>query len=921
MTRLMVVVLARHDYTPTEEGCIPLRRGDILLVMNRDNSGWWDGICYESRQRGWFPSEYVMTAPQEVVDRVIQEQVVDESDQSSSSAKPIGATGEHNDLEHQTGQSSAAADPLATTAVDNAGDEKDGSLADVAAAALALMSVDTTTPDVLTEAAISASSEQQPLSPQSVSEAGSLDGVLSRPPLSLPKTRGALTGNGSTALTIDTAIAASSDGQPRTAPVSMNGAGSQAPSVPAVSLQLLIDNILQPIAEIRKMQQLNSESSIGFTNNVVRAVRNLLYHTGVKGEDAPALQQHPELRQVRQNLFVALKRLVAICKLVTHGSTPPADTLANMHTHALGVLEYVKKFILLATELQLELITEPSAVSSTGIARTRSATDTGPRRTAEDHNMLGVSSTLGAPAIAATPTTPFPMMGESRGILPPVSSPTNNEAEELYEKLGLSAGSIRSVIEKLLAFIEAGHRDSSTLQVLVQETVNTVGQLFSLIDDIHTLSADWARGADEYNALLQFSDHSERLFADTKSMRAVGISLDLSAASGSVNYLITCITRVRSTLDDVVGIGMHLLSCQAQTLVLQPSPYQQPAPSPMTPPLSGSAHAQASPTGSPTGIHGVTRGLRGRKGSEPSFRTPPISSVSADSPLANSGSLGRAHPHGALGRLTGGRERFGSVAADPFALHSPPGAISTRRATDAFVRPSGNSGSSTKMAKMLGVDTQRVPSTGHAGLQAQKPKFLMYDYEEGDIRANMENQISGGTWAALVERLAPHDTTKDEDYMNVFLLSFRSFATPEKLADQLYERFRTKPPKGLSSEELEMWRWKKQKTTRIRVINTAKIWLGKYFFHGKDEAALPRLRELARLYKKASPSDGNSLLELIEKKASISELQSSLIRPNLVLTDWRTRLPPAGIRRQRYHAMGSRKHRRRRIFQNTFWLC
>jgi hypothetical protein len=70
MTRLMLVVVARHDYQPTEEGCIPLKRGEILLVMNRDDSGWWDGISYESRQRGWFPSEYVMTAPQEIVDKV-----------------------------------------------------------------------------------------------------------------------------------------------------------------------------------------------------------------------------------------------------------------------------------------------------------------------------------------------------------------------------------------------------------------------------------------------------------------------------------------------------------------------------------------------------------------------------------------------------------------------------------------------------------------------------------------------------------------------------------------------------------------------------------------------------------------------------------------------------------------------------------
>ncbi|KAG1445449.1 hypothetical protein G6F56_009914 [Rhizopus delemar] len=57
-------VQALHDYLPssapiTEEPvtCLFFKKGSIIEVFNRDNSGWWDGQCGEIR--GWFPSNYV----------------------------------------------------------------------------------------------------------------------------------------------------------------------------------------------------------------------------------------------------------------------------------------------------------------------------------------------------------------------------------------------------------------------------------------------------------------------------------------------------------------------------------------------------------------------------------------------------------------------------------------------------------------------------------------------------------------------------------------------------------------------------------------------------------------------------------------------------------------------------------------------
>lgn len=53
-------VVALHDYNP-EYGngtdTLSFQTGQIIHVLNRDPSGWWDGEI--DGQRGWFPSNYV----------------------------------------------------------------------------------------------------------------------------------------------------------------------------------------------------------------------------------------------------------------------------------------------------------------------------------------------------------------------------------------------------------------------------------------------------------------------------------------------------------------------------------------------------------------------------------------------------------------------------------------------------------------------------------------------------------------------------------------------------------------------------------------------------------------------------------------------------------------------------------------------
>lgn len=56
------IVVAQYDYNPTKRAQLRFFSGDIIYVLSKNESGWWDGIIYHSKNsvhRGWFPRSYV----------------------------------------------------------------------------------------------------------------------------------------------------------------------------------------------------------------------------------------------------------------------------------------------------------------------------------------------------------------------------------------------------------------------------------------------------------------------------------------------------------------------------------------------------------------------------------------------------------------------------------------------------------------------------------------------------------------------------------------------------------------------------------------------------------------------------------------------------------------------------------------------
>ena len=101
---------------------------------------------------------------------------------------------------------------------------------------------------------------------------------------------------------------------------------------------------------------------------------------------------------------------------------------------------------------------------------------------------------------------------------------------------------------------------------------------------------------------------------------------------------------------------------------------------------------------------------------------------------------------------------------------------------------------------------------------------------------DVDRTLKGGTLKALVERLTTHDQpgkictvplrspsltrhpSQDPPFTKAFLMTFKSFTTPEELFDVLVERFRIQPPPKLDPAEHQQWVQMKQRVIQARYV-------------------------------------------------------------------------------------------------------
>ncbi|ESZ92038.1 hypothetical protein SBOR_7568 [Sclerotinia borealis F-4128] len=127
-----------------------------------------------------------------------------------------------------------------------------------------------------------------------------------------------------------------------------------------------------------------------------------------------------------------------------------------------------------------------------------------------------------------------------------------------------------------------------------------------------------------------------------------------------------------------------------------------------------------------------------------------------------------------------------------------------------------------------------------------------------ELLHNKEGQITGGSLAALVERLTTHDSTPDSMFVSTFYLTFRLFASPVELAKALVDRFEYVGESPHIAGPV-----------RLRVYNVFKGWLESHWRNVSDYAALSIIEPFANDRLKASlPAAGKRLFELAQKVSS-----------------------------------------------------
>lgn len=194
--------------------------------------------------------------------------------------------------------------------------------------------------------------------------------------------------------------------------------------------------------------------------------------------------------------------------------------------------------------------------------------------------------------------------------------------------------------------------------------------------------------------------------------------------------------------------------------------------------------------------------------------------------------------------------------------------------------PSKNSNN--KIKKFFGDDAPLATVSAAAPTVHERPHFLQYDYGVNEIVFNMEGNVKGGTLPALVERLTMHDYL-DMNFINTFLLTYRSFCSSVDLLNLLEARYNLQCPPGLTQEEAIMWEEKKLKLVRLRVFNVLKNWLELYY-NEDDSILLDRLLEFTQTNIKVTLKFSNGQLEsLIERRRGAKTMDNGGLK-KMILT-------------------------------------
>ena len=113
----------------------------------------------------------------------------------------------------------------------------------------------------------------------------------------------------------------------------------------------------------------------------------------------------------------------------------------------------------------------------------------------------------------------------------------------------------------------------------------------------------------------------------------------------------------------------------------------------------------------------------------------------------------------------------------------------------------------------------------------------------------------------------------DPIFTQTFLLTYRTFTTPNKLLNLLIARYHTAPKPNISSEEWEGLK----KSIRLRVFNTMRLWVMNGFYDFVDNPKLCKnfINFVTNDMSTDMNSASSSLLKVFERQVSLYPIDFS----------------------------------------------
>ncbi|TAQ88361.1 hypothetical protein B7494_g3309 [Chlorociboria aeruginascens] len=211
------------------------------------------------------------------------------------------------------------------------------------------------------------------------------------------------------------------------------------------------------------------------------------------------------------------------------------------------------------------------------------------------------------------------------------------------------------------------------------------------------------------------------------------------------------------------------------------------------------------------------------------------------------------------------RHQRGESRANPLLRPTLAGIGQSQSYSEGDPAPNYRKGENSKVRKFFGEEPIRRDQ------QDEAPDFLKLDHED-DISYDMKTQpptLKGGTLLALAEQLTRHDKL-DSNFNNTFLLTYRSFTSARELFGLLVKRFQVQPPEGMAQNDYDIWRDRKQKPIRFRVVNILKSWFDNFWMEDQSEETKALIRDVyafARDTVKTTETPGSGpLMTVLEQR-------------------------------------------------------